>query len=57
MNIWDRIVSWVVTYGGQLLGAVVTLIIGYVLARISRRVVLRLLKRSDTPPVITSFVS
>lgn len=57
MNVWDRIVDCVVTYGGQLLGAVVTLIIGYVLARISRRVVLRLLKRSETPPAITSFVS
>ena len=57
MNIWDRIVDWVVTYGGQLLGAVVTLIIGYVLARISRRLILRLLKRADTPPAITSFVS
>jgi len=57
MNIWDRIVGWVVTYGGQLLGAVVTLIVGYVLARISRRVVLRLLKRMEIPPVITSFVS
>jgi len=57
MNIWDRIIDWVVTYGGQLLGAIVTLIVGYVLARISRRVVLRLLKRSETPPAITSFVS
>jgi small conductance mechanosensitive channel len=57
MNIWDRIVGWVVTYGGQLLGAIVTLVVGYVLARISRRVVLRLLKRSETPPAITSFVS
>ena len=57
MNIWDRIVGWVVSYGGQLLGAVVTLIVGYVLARISRRVVLRLLKRAETPPAITSFVS
>ncbi len=57
MDIWDRIVSWVVTYGGQLVGAVVTLIVGYVLARISRRLVLRLLKRAETPPAITSFVS
>lgn len=57
MNIWDRIVDWVVTYGGQLLGAVVILIVGYVLARISRRLVSRLLKRAETPPVITSFVS
>jgi len=57
MNIWDRIVGWVVTYGGQLLGAVVILIVGYVLARISRRVVLRLLKRMEIPPAITSFVS
>ena len=57
MNIWDQIVGWIVTYGGQLLGAIVTLVVGYVLARISRRVVLRLLKRSETPPAITSFVS
>lgn len=57
MNIWDRIADWVVTYGGQLLGAVVTLIVGYVLARVSRRVVLRLLKRAETPPAITSVVS
>ncbi len=57
MDIWDQIVNGVVTYGGQLLGAVVTLIVGYVLAKISRRVVLRLLKRMETPPAITSFAS
>jgi small conductance mechanosensitive channel len=57
MDIWDQIVDGVVTYGGQLLGAVVTLIIGYVLARISRRVVRRLLKRTEAPPAIISFAS
>ncbi|MCK4570689.1 mechanosensitive ion channel [Candidatus Bipolaricaulota bacterium] len=57
MDIWDRIVDGVITYGGQLLGAVVTLIVGYILAKISRRVILRLLKRRETPPAITSFVS
>ena len=57
MDIWARIVDGVVTYGGQLLGAVVTLIVGYVLAKISRRLVLRLLKRTEAPPAITSFVS
>ncbi|MFC2099998.1 hypothetical protein ACFLSF_04125, partial [Candidatus Bipolaricaulota bacterium] len=36
---WDRIVEWIVTYGGQALGAIATLVIGYLVARLARRVV------------------
>jgi len=53
---WDRIMEWVVAYGGQVIGAIATLVIGYLVARISRRVLKRWLKKTDLAIAIQRFV-
>lgn len=52
---WERLTDWGMTYGSQVLGAIVTLITGYIAARIGRRVVRRLLERAKVAPAIISF--
>jgi len=54
---WDRIVEWVVAYGGQALGAIATLVIGYLLARLVRRLVKRWLVRTDLALALQRFVT
>ena len=54
---WDRIVEWVVAYGGQALGAIATLVIGYLLARLVRRLVKRWLARTDLALALQRFVT
>ena len=54
---WDRIVGWIVGYGGQALGAIATLVIGYLLARLARRVVKRLLARTELALALQRFVT
>jgi small conductance mechanosensitive channel len=56
MTLWDRIVDWVIGYGGQVLGAFAILILGYVVARIARRVVRRVFRRTNVAPAIQTFV-
>jgi len=54
---WDRIVEWVVAYGGQALGAIATLVIGYLVARLARRLVKRWLARTDLAVALQRFVT
>ena len=54
---WDRIVDWAVSYGGQVIGALVTLIVGYLVARLVRRLAKRWLARTDVAVAIQRFVS
>lgn len=56
-GLWDRITEWVVSYGGQVLGALAILIIGIAAARIARRIVRRVLTRADLAPAIVGFGS
>jgi len=53
---WDRIGLWLATFGAQVLGAAVTLIIGYLVARFVRQLVKKLLKRTELATVIQNFV-
>jgi small conductance mechanosensitive channel len=55
MSVWDRIGFWITSYSGQVLGALVTLVVGYFLARFAKRLVKRLLERSQTPQAVRSF--
>jgi len=54
---WDRIVSWVVAYGGQALGAIVTLVVGYLAARLMRRIVKRWLAKTELALALQRFVT
>lgn len=54
---WDRVVEWAAAYGGRVLGAIITLVVGYFLARLARQLVKKLLARTRTPVEIQSFVS
>ena len=54
---WDRIVEWIVAYGGQALGAIATLVIGYLVARLARRVVKRWLAKIELALVLQRFVT
>jgi small conductance mechanosensitive channel len=56
-GLWERVTEWVVAYGGQVLGALVILIAGFVGARIVRRIVRRLLTRRNVAPAIVGFAS
>lgn len=53
---WDRIGLWLATFGAQALGAAVTLIIGYLVARFVRQLVKKLLKRTELATVLQNFV-
>ncbi|MFC2094825.1 mechanosensitive ion channel family protein [Candidatus Bipolaricaulota bacterium] len=53
---WYRIGHWITSYGAQVLGAIVTLVVGYLLARFARQVVKRLLKRTQVPLVVQGFL-
>jgi len=54
---WDRIVDWVVAYGGQALGALATLVIGYLVARLARRLMRRGLARTEIALALQRFVT
>jgi len=56
MTVWDRIMDWVIGYGGQVLGALATLAIGYLIARLARRLAIRWLQRTDVAPAVQAFV-
>lgn len=55
MTIWERVVDWIIGYGGQVIGAVLVLAIGWVAARLARRIVRRMLKRAEVAPAVISF--
>ena len=55
MTVWDRIVNWMISYGGQIAGALVILVVGWVGGRLARRIVRRLLTRSKVAPAVTAF--
>jgi len=55
--VWERMLDWAITFGGRVVGALVVLVIGYLLARVCRRLVGKLLTRLDTAPAVVSFVS
>jgi len=54
---WNRVVEWAASYGGQVLGAIITLVGGYLLARLARQLVKRLFARTRTPVEIQSFTA
>lgn len=54
---WDRIVEWVVAYGGQAIGAIATLVIGYLVARLARRWMKRWLARTDIAEALQRFLT
>jgi len=54
---WDRIVEWVVAYGGQAIGAIATLVIGYLIARLTRRLLRRWLVRTDLAEALRRFLT
>jgi len=54
---WDRIVEWIVAYGGQALGAIATLVIGYLVARLARRLVKRWLSKTELALALQRFVT
>ena len=52
---WERIVDWITAYSGQVLGAVVTLVVGYLLARLAKRLIEHVLRRTSTPQAVRNF--
>ena len=54
---WDRIVNWVVSYGGQALGAIATLVIGYLAARLARRLMKRWLSKTEIALALQRFLT
>lgn len=56
-TLWEQVTEWVVAYGGQVLGAVVILVAGFVGARIVRRIVRRILTNRNVAPAIVGFAS
>jgi len=54
---WDRIVEWIVAYGGQALGAIATLVIGYLVARLARRLMRRWLAKTELAIALQRFVT
>ncbi len=52
---WERIVHWITSYSGQALGAIVTLVLGYLIARFAKKLVNRLLQRTKTPHAVRNF--
>jgi len=54
---WDRILEWIVAYGGQAIGALATLIIGYLVARLVRGGMKRWLARTSLALALQRFVT
>ena len=55
-NVADQLTVFVTTYGIQIIGAIVILILGRIAAGIGRRIVVRILEKSKTDPAVNSFV-
>ena len=55
-NVVQQIYNWITTSGQNVVGAVLTLIIGWIIARILRNVFKRMMTRNDLDPGLTNFV-
>jgi len=53
---WYRISHWITSFGAQILGAAVTLVVGYFIARFARQLVRKLQKRTRIPMSLQGFV-
>lgn len=56
-SLLERLTEWGVAYGSQIVGAIAILVAGFIGARITRRVVRRVLVKADVAPAIVSFVA
>ena len=56
-NVSDQLMLFVTTYGIKIIGAIVILIIGRIAAGIGRRLVRKMLKKSNVDPSVISFVA
>ena len=52
----NQLIVFVTTYGIQIIGAIIILILGRIIAGIGRRIIQRILEKSNTDPSIISFV-
>ncbi len=52
----EQLVIFVTTYGIKIIGAIIILILGRIIAGIGRRIVSRILEKSETDPSIIKFV-
>lgn len=53
---WYRVSHWITSFGAQVLGAAVTLVVGYFIARIARQFIRKVLKRTRMPMSLQGFV-
>jgi len=56
-NIFDQLMEWIVTYGTQVLGALAILVVGFIAAKIVRKLVTRILEKRKVAPAIISFLA
>ncbi|MDY7032535.1 MAG: mechanosensitive ion channel [Thermodesulfobacteriota bacterium] len=56
-NVGEQLISFVTKYGLQIIGAIIILIVGRIVAGIGRRIVKRVLEKAKTDPAIISFVT
>jgi small conductance mechanosensitive channel len=54
-KVLDQLVAWATTYGLQIIGAIIILIVGRIAAGICRSVVKRVLEKGKADPAIVSF--
>ena len=55
-NVTNQLVAFVTTYGLQIIGAIIILIVGRIVAGIGRRIVVKILEKAKTDSAIISFV-
>ena len=55
-NVSDQLLIFITTYGIQIIGAILILVLGRIAAGIGRKIVKRLLEKAKTEPSIVSFV-
>jgi small conductance mechanosensitive channel len=56
-HVADQIVSWIATSGLKVVGAILILLLGRILAGILRRFIKRMLTRRETDPGLTNFIA
>ena len=56
-DLWNTVVDLVVRYGLNLLGAIITAVVGYLLARLLTSLVKRLLERAKVEATVVSFTT
>ncbi|MBN1226771.1 MAG: mechanosensitive ion channel, partial [Deltaproteobacteria bacterium] len=55
-NVGDQLLVFITTYGIKIIGAIIILVLGRIGAGIGRRIVKRVLEKTNTEPSIISFV-